>query len=103
MAERQISRDEYIAKLGGTPRQVVEGMEKLQRSADAYDANLLEYRERYPRQWVVLHDGELVAHADTIDEVLAMVDEAGIPRRPGTILRFIETEDITYILRGASR
>ena len=42
--------------------------------------NWQQLLEKYPDRWVAVHECEVIADTDTLDEILQAVDELGIPR-----------------------
>jgi hypothetical protein len=51
----------------------------------------------YPDQWVAVANRKVMAHGDTLEQVLAEVDARDIPR-DDVIVRFIERTQRTLIL-----
>jgi hypothetical protein len=52
---------------------------------------------QYPEQWVAIYDGEVKAHGDNYNSVLAQVDSQRIPRSL-TLVRYIAKKRKSMIL-----
>lgn len=53
--------------------------------------------DKYPKQWVAVYRGTVVANSKSFPEVMAELDRKAIPRK-SVIVRFIERNQRTMIL-----
>ena len=95
--EVSILTETEFLEMVGDPRQFYREMESFKESAAVLSSDGARLMERYPDQWVAVHDGKVQANADSLDAVLQRLDFLGIPRS-GTIVRLIETNPPTMIL-----
>ncbi len=83
-------------------REIVGDLEQVKRELQAFSetAELLsqpEIFEQYKGEWVALYDSRVCAHAATLDDILRLVDEQGLPRR-NTLVDFIDDGTVNLIL-----
>ena len=69
----------------------------FQRSARVLSDNHPRLIDEYPNQWVAVANGTVMAHGNTLKQVLAQIDAEGISR-DDVIVRFIERTQRTLIL-----
>ena len=88
---------QLLESMGGAER-VAQEMESFRETAQLLSSHQgPRIIERYPGQWIALHNRQVCAHGKTREEVLAEVVELGIP--PGrALLRFINDKPRTMIL-----
>ena len=94
MATR-VRRD--IGSLLGDPRRVDQELQRFQKSTQLLSSRHRRLLERYPKQWVAVLGGKVVAHAKTFDRLMAQVDKKKLPRSQVTV-RYIDTTQRTMIL-----
>ena len=68
-----------------------------ERSADAFTHRYEEFLELYPDQWIGLHNGEVIAHHSSHQEVLQVADAKHIDR-PTLYTEFVTSKPIIMIL-----
>ena len=81
----------------GNAHQVYVGLKDFSRRVELMDTKRAELIKLHPDKWVAMHDVDLVAVADTLDEVLLLLDQQGIPRRE-TIVEYMDTERRNMVL-----
>lgn len=69
----------------------------FQRSARVLSNSHPRLIDEYPDQWIAVADSTVVAHGDTLDQVLTQIDAENISRAD-VIVRFIERTQRTLIL-----
>ena len=76
----------------GSPRQVLADHEMfgksvaLFRSKDVVD----QLRKQYADKWVGVYDGEVVLSADTLDQLLTLMDQNNVPRHTSYVKRITQ-------------
>lgn len=75
----------------GDLREVAAGLEQMRRSGEVLSAE-------YPEKWIAIHDGNVAAAADTLDALLALVDEVDPASRDHVLVRFISRHPQRMIL-----
>lgn len=93
--ETHVRRD--ISSLLGDPKQVERELERFRRSTAVLSSRQSRLIERYPKQWVAVLDGKVVAHAKTFDSLLSQVDKKKLPRGR-VVVRYIDKTQRTMIL-----
>ena len=79
--EKEAFLQEYWAmKSTQDEAQVKRDSESFDRSTMWANANWKQLLAKYPDRWIAVHECEVVADAETLDEVLQTVDELGISR-----------------------
>ena len=86
-----------IGSLLGDPRRVDQELRRFRKSTEVLSSRHARLVERYPKQWVAVLGGRVVAHAKTFDRLMAQVDKKKLPRSQ-VIVRYIETTQRTMIL-----
>jgi hypothetical protein len=86
-----------VRDLIGDPKQVARELRGFQKTAQVLSSRYPRLVERYPRQWVAVHDGTVKAHAKTLDALLKQVDRKRLPRGQ-IIVRYIDKTQRTMIL-----
>ena len=86
-----------LKELIGDPAEVDRKLASYRRAAAVLSSEHARLVEKYPRQWVAFYDGDVRASARTLDELLAKVDEARLPRQE-VLIRFIDRNERTMIL-----
>lgn len=84
-----ILNQEEVLKLLGDPVAVSEGVRAFGKTARAFSAKRTQLLAKYPKRWVAMFDGNVIADGSSADEALAAVDQAGY-RRESVLLRFID-------------
>lgn len=86
--------EEFLRALGDPAMAVVE-IQQAQASGRVLSSEQSHLIDQYPDQWVALHNGEVVAASDSLDELLAEVDPA---TRSHVLVRFITRHELKMIL-----
>lgn len=82
--------EERIWELFGDPRETHRRLVRFSESARALSSDYPRMIEKYPDQWVAVHEGEVLSHAAQLDELLEAIDAADVPRKE-VLIRFIES------------
>ncbi len=72
-------------------------LETFQESAQLFSSNKPRLVDEYENKWVAAHDGAIVAVADSLEDVMAMVCNVGI-RPSETMIRHIDRDEKTLIM-----
>lgn len=91
-----MTRDE-ILELIGDPAQFRREQESYQRSIDYAQTHWRELYKRHLNEFVAVYDGEFVAHAPTVKEILTQLEAHGVPSH-NTYVTFMAPEDEILIL-----
>jgi hypothetical protein len=91
-------RTEEFLRLIGDPRQFVAEQQQVRQSAHVLSSDHPRLINEYPGRWVALHDGHVIADADTIGHLLASVDSTDPESRTHILVRFIDRRQQTLIL-----
>jgi len=61
------------------------------------EAKRAELTKEHPNKWVVMHNGDIMVIADSLEDVLKEMDDLGIPRK-GAVVEFLDTEHRNMVL-----
>ena len=86
-----------LTQMNEHPRTMARSLRAFQRSARVLSDNHPRLIDEYPNQWVAVADSAVIAHANTLKQVLKQVDAEGISRAD-VIVRFIDRTQRTLIL-----
>ena len=87
---------QVIKQMGGA-QEVYIGLREFTDRVRAFDAQRVQLTKKYPNKWIAMHDGEIGAIADSLEDLLKEMDRLGIPRK-GAVIEFMDTERGTMIL-----
>ena len=88
-------RTEEFLRLAGDPSVMAMEIGQAQRSGVVLSREHPRLIDEHPQKWIALHDGKVVAEADSIDMLLSQVDDES---RSHVIVRFIDRDDQILIL-----
>ena len=91
------TKAQEILRLVGDPIQVDRSLRTFRKAASVLSSDHPRLIDKYPKQWVAVHDGQVKAAATTLNAVLSQVDKAHLPREE-VIIRFIDRNQRTMIL-----
>ena len=86
-----------LTQMNEHPGTMARSLRAFQRSARVFSDNQPRLINEYPNQWVAVADCTVVAHGDTLEQVLTQIDADGISRAD-VIVRFIERTQHTLVL-----
>ena len=86
-----------LTEMNEDPGNTARSLRAFQRSARVLSNDHPRLINEYPDQWVAVTDSTVIAHGDTLEQVLAQIDAKDIPRAD-VIVRFIERTQRTLIL-----
>ena len=86
-----------LTQMNEHPRMIARSLRAFQRSARVLSDNHPGLIDEFPNRWVAVADRAVIAHANTLKQVLKQVDAAGISRAD-VIVRFIDRAQSTLIL-----
>lgn len=81
----------------GSPQGVDRELQSFQRTARILSSSHPRLINRYPKQWVAVHNGKVRASGRTFNSVMTQVDKKGLPRAR-IIVRYIDRNRRTMIL-----
>lgn len=91
-----LSDEEVLAAWGDTPDAVADGLRRFSETTQALSSDRPRLIDAHPQEWVALFDSVEVT-GQTLESVIAQLDERGIPRSE-TIVRYINVCPKTLIL-----
>jgi hypothetical protein len=96
--EMAVDKDEqFVREHIGDPADIVRELQEFGRSTRSLSNQYPDLVDRYPGQWVALHNGKVRAHGRTFQDVMQKIDQEGLPRAR-TVVRFIDQDDRIMIL-----
>jgi len=96
MSNKAVVMD-VLTRMNEHPSAMAQSLRAFQRSARVLSDNHPRLIDEYPNQWVAAADSTVMAHGDTLEQVLTRIDAEGISRAD-VIIRFIERTQRTLIL-----
>lgn len=91
-------RTEEFLRAIGDPSQAVEELRQVKRSADVLSSDHPRLIDEYLQRWIALHNGAVIADAESLDKLLAQVDQVDPESRTHILVRFIDRNQQTMIL-----
>ena len=88
---------DVLAKMNEHPSDIAQSLNAFQRSAHVLSDTHPRLIDEYPNQWVAVTGNAVMAHGDTLEDVLSQIDAEGVSRSD-VIVRFIERTQRTLIL-----
>jgi hypothetical protein len=88
-------RTEEFLRLIGDPQQAVNEIQQAQESGRLLSSDHPRLIDEHEEKWIALHDGKVIAEADSIDELLLGIDPES---RSHVLVRFIDRHEQTLIL-----
>ncbi|MBI4289364.1 MAG: hypothetical protein HY671_13175 [Chloroflexi bacterium] len=79
------------------PGDIVRGLEQFRRSAKVLSSRKARLAERYPGEWVAVHEGKVKAHRQSLVALLEDIDTQQLPRQH-VVIRFIDTSGRKLVL-----
>jgi hypothetical protein len=86
-----------VLRLVGDPVEVDRSLRSFQEAAKVLSSDHPRLIDKYPKQWIAVHNGHVKATASTYNALLAQMDRDHLPRDE-TIIRFIDRNQRTMIL-----
>ncbi|HEY3778172.1 MAG TPA: DUF5678 domain-containing protein [Rhizomicrobium sp.] len=77
--------------------EIASALSVFRESARVFSSNRSRLIDQYENKWAAAHDGRIVAVADTVDSLLAILAENGVPANE-SMVRHIDREPKTLIL-----
>jgi hypothetical protein len=90
-------RRRVISGAIGDPRKLASELAAFRKTAQRFSSDTPRLIDKYPKQWVAIFEGEVVAHAPTFEKAIADIEEKGIPRQH-VMVRYIDRFRRTFIL-----
>lgn len=81
----------------GDPGQVARELASFRKAARSLSSNHPRYIEKYPKQWVIVHNGAVKVRGQSMQSALLQAREQNLPVQ-NAILRYIDRNDRTFIL-----
>jgi hypothetical protein len=94
-----MTREQFIEELGITPEDLVRESREFRANVKFLIDHRDQLRAEYLDRWIGIAEGSVVAHDETIDEVLDQIDMQGLDRRMA-VLEHFPVEEPSLILRG---
>ena len=86
-----------LTQMNEHPSNMARSLRAFQHSARVLSDNFPRLIDEFPDQWVAVADSTVMASGDTLEQVLAQIDDQNISRAD-VIVRFIERTQRTLIL-----
>ena len=86
---------QVVENMGGV-REVHIGLREFSDRVKVFDGRRAELTAKYPNQWVAMYNEDIVV-ADSLEDVLARMDDREIPRK-GAVVEFMDTERRNMVL-----
>jgi len=81
----------------GLPEDIRQDLKTFRRDVNLLANQRRELTKQYPNKWVAFYNGKVELMADTLNDLLIMVDREEIPRDK-TITQYLGTKKITMVL-----
>ena len=94
---KRLLRRSRLARLGASPEQIERDLKAFSAAARVLSSDHPRLIDEHPKRWVGVYQGKVAASAESMDALLAELEDAGIPAGQ-TIVRFIDKEERTLIL-----
>lgn len=91
------SREVSALRQMGGARAIARGLAQFQKAARALSSDHPRLIDKYPKQWVVVFDGEVKARGRTMKSALLQARKRSIPLEHA-IVRYIDKNERTFIL-----
>lgn len=91
-----MTRDEVLAALGD-PAQIARELHEYAEDAESFSSQYGDILLKHPDRWVAFYHREVRTSAGSHEALLALIDNAGLPR-DGTLIRFMDTDPPILIL-----
>jgi hypothetical protein len=91
------SKDQALSLLGSSVTSVAADMASFAQSAKVLSSDHPRLIDLYAMQWVGVFNGEVAAHADSLDGLRTKLNDKNIPI-DRTVIRFIDKQERTVIL-----
>jgi hypothetical protein len=85
---RTLTKKEVLDAWGESPDAVAANLERFARSARALSSESPNLIDAHPERWVAVYNGTVEASADTVNGVMAKLDELAVPKSE-VIIRFL--------------
>ena|SRR5437879_3280235 len=92
----QMDRRE-IDEMIGDPKRLDTEMQDYRKDISILSSQRAMLLQKYPKRWVAIYKGKVQADAQSFDEILANVDELGLPR-DSVVIRFVDKNHRRMIL-----
>lgn len=83
-----LNRDQVLDLLGD-PNAVVQELHDFRKTAEVFSSRRANLIAKYAKRWIAVHEGEVVAHGRSLDDVLTKVDRSGIERKR-VLIRYVD-------------
>ncbi len=76
---------------------VSQRLQRFQRDIDYYEAHRAELLDRYPEQWVVIFNEQVVDTAPTVEQVLSGLRAMGVPQGQGLVEHLTRRDELLIL------
>ena len=76
---------------------VSQRLQRFQRDIDYYEAHRAELLDRYPEQWVVIFNEQVVDAAPTIEQALSGLRAKGVPPGQGLVEHLTRHDELLIL------
>ena len=96
MVEPELTVAEVVRRLG-TAESIREDLADFRQSARAFSSDRPRLIDEYPRRWVAVLNGAVMADSESFPAIMERIDALGLPRAR-VMVRFIDESPRTMIL-----
>ena len=90
---------EILLRESGTSiKEIAESLSRYSKSVEAMKDGHDALMKKYPNEWILYYGEEVVAHADTFDQLIDILDEREDIVRSEVIIRHLEVDPDPLIL-----
>lgn len=86
-----------LERLGGTPKEIADELRAFSKSAQLLSDERENLLGEYHQKWVCIYQGDVAAHAETLDGLMDELDLLEISAS-NSVIRFIDKNQIKMIL-----
>ena len=76
---------------------ITQRLQRFRRDIDYYEAHREELLDRYPEQWVVIFNEQVVATAPTVEQVLRGLRAKGVPPGQGLVEHLTRHDELLIL------
>lgn len=88
---------ERLIREVGSPEKIYEDLTKFRRDVTLLAQQRPKLTKKHPNKWIAFYNGNVLFIADTLDDLLQLVDKEGLPRDK-VVTQFLSTQKRIMIL-----
>ncbi len=91
-----LSTDQVIKEMGG-PKVISRELREFSNRVQVFECKRAELTAQYPNKWIAMYNEDIVAVADSLQDLLSRMDDRGVPRKEA-IVEYMDTEQRSMVL-----